>query len=62
MNASKMHETDLQDAPKAVPMMVRLPSDMADEVRQHAHAGDRTVSQQLRRLIAAGLRAEKRRR
>lgn len=61
MNASKTHETALQDAPKTVPMMVRMPSDMAAEVRQRADLGDRTVSQQLRRLIAAGLSAENRR-
>lgn len=62
MNASKTHEVARRDAPKTEPMMVRLPCATAAEVRQLAQVGDRTVSQQLRRLITAGLREENRRR
>lgn len=62
MNASKTHAIARRDAPKTEPMMVRLPTDMATEVRKRADRGDRTVSQQLRRLINIGLREESRRR
>lgn len=38
-----------------VPMMVRLDSDTAERVRAMAEAGDRSVSQQLRRLVKIAL-------
>jgi hypothetical protein len=38
-----------------VPLMVRLDSDTAEQVRLMAEAGDRSVSQQLRRLVKMAL-------
>lgn len=38
-----------------VPMMVRLDSDTAEQVRALADAGDRSISQQLRRLVKIAL-------
>jgi predicted transcriptional regulator len=37
-------------------MMVRLPEDVAAQVRALAEGGDRTPSQQLRRMITAAIR------
>jgi len=37
-------------------MTVRLPEDVAAQVRALAEAGDRTASQQLRRMITAAIR------
>lgn len=61
MNASKTHVIR-RTTPKTEPMMVRMPIDTAAEIRRRADLGDRTVSQQLRRLINIGLREEESRR
>jgi len=37
-------------------MTVRLPEDVAGQVRALAEGGDRTASQQLRRMITAAIR------
>lgn len=57
MNATKPPSTpQLIPRTPTVPMMVRLPEDVAVQVRALAEAGDRTPSQQLRRVITAAIR------
>lgn len=58
MNTSKQHAPTNPNPRGAIPMMVRLPADLAARVRRQAEAGDRTVSQHLRRLIAAAIDQE----
>ena len=56
MNAPKPPSTARPPRTPTVPMTVRLPEDVAGQVRALAEAGDRTPSQQLRRMITAAIR------